>query len=293
MFYTSVNEPDTNLGAVRVARPADPRWERWDKGGVVVRAPGGEGLRVFRDPTVIRDGHVWRMIVGAGYLDGTPAVLTYHSLDLENWTFDGILASSRTSPTGTVPVRQAWECPQLIAFGDRHVLVVSTWAGGRTHDVLAGIGRYEGGRMEVERWQRLTYGSGHYAATAFTDADGQECLMFWIRGVADAGGAWTGALSVPYRVSLRDGGVHLEPHPAVGSVLDSSAGAGRLAGLEREGVVVRLRAGAMTVRVPGHEVVAPGTDEPVQVLVDGPVLEVCTGTAVIGLPAPVPGEPER
>ena len=66
MFYTSVNEPDTNLGAVRVARPADPRWERWDKGGVVVRAPGGEGLRVFR---ALRASHA-RVAIPRGHTPG-------------------------------------------------------------------------------------------------------------------------------------------------------------------------------------------------------------------------------
>jgi beta-fructofuranosidase len=300
IFYTSVHEPDLNLGAVRVARPADDAWERWDKGDVVVTPPPGEDLRVFRDPVVMRDGDRWRMLVGAGYRDGTPAVLTFVSPDLGDWTYDGVLASTRTSPTGPLPSGEAWECPQLLQLGDRHLLVVSTWRDGETHDVLAGIGTFENGRMQVERWQRLTLGTGHYAATEFVDADGRPCLLFWIREVADHDGAWTGALSVPYLLSLDETGadpVRLTPHPVVPApdAGDREGGVQHLvltdgeavhlppAGGTTSSIDVRYELGTVSVTWDGTQTVVPDATGPVHVLVDGPVVEVCTGTALLGL----------
>ena len=295
IFYTSVDEPDLDLGSIRIARPADDDWQRWDKGGIVVAPPAGEDLRVFRDPVVRRDGDRWRMLVGAGYRDGTPAVLTYVSDDLERWSYDGVLASARTAPTGLLAPGEAWECPQLLQLGDRHVLIVSTWRDGTTHDVLAGIGHFEDGRMRVDRWQNLTYGSGHYAATAFADADGQPCLLFWIREIADVGGAWTGALSIPYRLGLDAGAgdrLQLAPHP----VVPAARGNGRT-GSVRHLVLTDpdavdlgpagVRYGQGTVTIASHSVhtVVPDVAGPVHVLVDGPVVEVCTGTAVVGLGA--------
>lgn len=63
--------------------------------------------------------------------------------------------------------------------------------------------------------------------------------------MGDPGGSWTRALSVPY-------------------------------GLRLEGDVMRLR-----------PVVLPGVAErpPTHVLLDGPVLDVCAGTALVGMPS--------
>lgn len=293
IYYTSVNEPDFDLGAVRVARPADDAWNAWVKGDVLVTPPPGEDLRVFRDPVVISDGDRWRMLMGAGYRDGTPAVLSYVSDDLEEWTYDGVLASTLTSPTGDVPSGEAWECPQLLEIGGRHVLVVSTWRDGSTHDVLAGVGSFEDGRMRVDRWQRLTHGTGHYAATEFVDAAGEPCLLFWIREVADADGAWTGVLSVPYRLSLdpdRADLVRLTPHPAVPAPGEEAHRAGVQHLVLAEGdatqltsVDVRYSPGTVTVTSDDTTTVVPDVQGPVHVLVDGPVVEVCTGAALVGL----------
>jgi beta-fructofuranosidase len=295
IYYTSVDEPDIDLGAVRLARPTDDGWQRWDKGDIVVTPPPGEDLRVFRDPVVVSDGDRWRMLVGAGYRDGTPAVLTFVSADLADWTYDGVLASTQTSPTGPLPSGEAWECPQLLQIGDRHILIVSTWVDGTTRDVIAGVGACEDGRMRVERWQRLTHGAGHYAATHFLDAEGEPCLLFWIREVAAGDGAWTGALSVPYRLGLDSAIpdlVRLTPHPAVppASADPSETGVRHLM-LGEDGAIhlapssveVRHERGTVIVTSPGTQTVVHDTPGPVHVLIDGPVVEVCTGTALIGL----------
>jgi beta-fructofuranosidase len=255
---------------------------------------------VFRDPVVLRDDAGWRMLVGAGYQDGTPAVLTFVSSDLEAWTYDGVLASTRTSPTGPLPAGEAWECPQLLQVGDRHVLVVSTWRDGTTQDVLAGVGTFADGRMHVDRWQRLTYGTGHYAATEFTDAEGEPCLLFWIREVADADRRWTGALSIPYRLSL-DGPatdrVRLTPHPVVPApatdvhgtdvrhltVVDGDALRLTPAGHTHAPVEIRYEQDTVTVTANGTRTVVPDVPGPVHVVIDGPVAEVCTGSALVGL----------
>jgi beta-fructofuranosidase len=298
IFYTSVDEPDFDLGAVRVARPADELWEVWDKGAIVVTPPPGEDLRVFRDPVVVPDGDRWRMLMGAGYRDGTPAVLSFVSDDLDEWTYDGVLASTRTSPTGALPSGEAWECPQLLQLGGRHVLVVSTWRDGTTHDVLAGIGTFQDGRMQVERWQRLTHGSGHYAATEFLDADGQPCLLFWIREVADLDGGWTGTLSVPYRLSLDSAGelVRLTPHPVVPApgadvrktgvrhllLLEGDSVHVTPTGHVPSSVEIRFEGRTLTVTSYEKQTVVQDVPGPVHVLVDGPVVEVSTGSALIG-----------
>ena len=154
--------------------------------------------------------------------------------------------------------------------------------------------------MEVHRWQRLTHGTGHYAATGFADADGEPCLLFWIREVADLDGRWTGALSLPYRLSLdaaMAGTVRLTPHPVVPApgtpapetgvqhlVLDDGDTVHLPATHHTPGSVdVSYERRTVSVTSDGTRTVVTDVAGPVHVVVDGPVVEVCTGTALVGL----------
>ena len=299
IHYTSVREPDHALGVVREAQPVDATWERWVKGDVVVRPPDGHDLAVFRDPVVLPEGDGWRMLLGAGYADGRPAVLGFASDDLRSWAFDGVAAAGDVlAPQDHDWAGQAWECPQLLRVDGRDVLVVSVWAGGTTHHVAAAVGEWTSGRFAARRWTRLTSADGPYAASAFSDADARPCLVFWLRGVADPGGAWTGALSVAYRVDVVDDEVRLSPHPDVlgggvpgeVAVLEGQAlRRVRLLSSAGEAVgEVRVDERAVHVRVQDRAVAAPRATRPgpVHVLVDRVVLEVCTGAGLVGLPVP-------
>lgn len=300
LFYTAVGEPDLHLGAIRLARSSDDAWLEWRKGEVVARS-SVEGTTVFRDPQVFRDGAGWRMIVGVGRADGTAGADVFRSDDLLTWEYDGQLAArhgTQTDPwTGL-----AWECPQLLRTGRDDALVVSVWKDNVTHNVAAAAGSYADGRFDERSWHDLTVGEGHYAASAFTDADGRACLLFWIRGVGEPG-KWTGVLSVPYLVSVDRDRVRLAVHPAVAGSRTSSAGAGpgtaldiewrpgrsgRLTLAGRRGRTcadLTLAEGLLTVTVPGAAPVTVAHSAPeLRVLVDGPVLEVVADGGLVGLP---------
>lgn len=243
LFYTSVQVDDPQVGRVRLARPTDDSWAAWVKHGVVVEPPGDLDLVAFRDPFVLRDCAGWRMLVGGGLADGTGLALTWTSDDLETWAYDGVLASRPGHDREPVWTGAVWECPQLFRVGDAWVLLVSVWSEGETSHEACAVGDLVDGRFEARSWQRLTHGA-HYAGSAFTDAEGRPCVLHWLRGVADPDGGWAGAHSVPHFLRLDGDRVVAEPHPAV---------AGHV---ERIGDV--------------------------QVLIDGPVVEVFTQDGVGG-----------
>lgn len=292
LLYTSVNDPDHDLAVVREARPVDRSWDRWTKGPVVARPPAGAGVTAFRDPSGFSDGPVWRMLVGAGYADGTAGLLGYSSTDLRTWGYDGPVAERGRPDAGHRT--EIWECPHLVRVGGHDaahdLLVASLWADRETRYVEAGVGAYRDGRFTATRWQRLTYG-GTYAATPFVDAGGRPGLVFWLREVRDEAAGWSGALSVPYLVSVADGEVLLRPHPALRGAGPATwrvvrhgddplsvalpDGTALQVGSTRRGF--RLSAGGRTVSVPR----GPGAAD---LVVDGPVAELCTGTAVASLP---------
>ena len=304
MYYTSVSPSNLDHGAVRVARPVDDEWLAWRKGPVVVPTVEQPPVRVFRDPNVFWDGDCWRMLVGAGYPDGRAAVLCYRSTDQEHWTAEGPLVESE--PPQSYGARSiAWECPQIIRLGDAHILLVSVLADGVTGQALVAVGSYQAGRMHVARWSQLTHGPGHYAPTTFLDAEGEPCVIFWIRGVGDAVAGWSGALSIPYRLAVVDGRVAISPHPVLATArpdprrtvaftwrpasgrrnrLSLASDDGRRAvDLVREDDTLTITTAAATVTAP-IKVTVPIEGSHVDVLVDGCVLEIATRRGVIGLP---------
>jgi len=302
MFYTSVRTPDLDRGRARVARPLDDGWVSWAKGDVVAVAPDDGPVIVFRDPFVFRDGAVWRMLVGGAYAGGTAVAFAFTSTDLAAWAYDGPLLTRSTVETDGAWTGAGWECPQLIAVGDQHVLLVSVWEPDGLHHVAAAIGSYTEGRFTARRWQQLTSAPGHYAGSVFTDREGTPGVIFWIRGTGDGERGWMGALSVPYVIATEGDGVRLDPHPAVAG-LRVPSGSGTHGALDVEWFPDRAGVDALELRDDAGRAVAtltagPGWVDvvagsaapirvprglaPVRVIVDGSILEVSTGSGLAG-----------
>ncbi|MBA2695762.1 MAG: glycoside hydrolase family 32 protein [Actinobacteria bacterium] len=307
LFYTSVDLPDLGLGRVRTAYP-DPTWTHWSKGDVVVRPPEDLGLATFRDPFVLRDGDLWRMLVGAGLRDGTATALTFVSADLRRWEYDGLLAGRSVDDHDPVWTGSAWECPQLVQVGGRHALIVSAWHQDELHHVAGALGRYVEGRVDVERWQQLTYGPSHYAASAFRDADGAVSVVTWLREAGSQegeDGGWAGAMSLPMRLAAPEGRLSLTLHPSVAAARGEPApdgvacpawdleweprdGTGEVRihdARHRPVAVLVVRAGLLHMRTEG--VLDQAWEMPVgaavRVVVDEAILEVLSdGAAVAG-----------
>ena len=216
MLYTAVQEPDLAVGRIRTATATDGSWDRWAKGDVVLEVPDGLVVRAFRDPFVWKESDGWRMLVGAAFAGGTAAALTFISPDLARWDYDGVFASRHTSERSGAWTGSLWECPQLVRVGVQEVLVVSVWHDDVLHHVAYARGqRSQPGRFDVTRWQQLTFGSGHYAASTFIDDEGHPGLVHWLRNIADADQGWAGALSVPQRLALRADELVVSAHPRV------------------------------------------------------------------------------
>ncbi|UOY02889.1 glycoside hydrolase family 32 protein [Blastococcus sp. PRF04-17] len=184
IVYTSVLADAPGQGRVALAH-GDAEWSRWtpDAAGPVLPAPAPEmGLAHVRDPFVWRAGEEWRMLLGAGSIDGRPSVLQFTSPDLRSWRPDGVLVTGdRDGPGGTV-----WECPQLFALDDAWVLIVSVWDE-EPRDVACAVGDYDGSRFTPRAWQPLA-GFPVYATTAFADAAGRRCALSWLQEGGPAGG---------------------------------------------------------------------------------------------------------
>ncbi len=290
-FYTSVASGALSIGRIRWADAATADGP-WVKGRATIAPPEDLGVTAFRDPFVARKGDTYRMLVGAQLGGDTAAALSFSSPELTHWAFDGVAASRSVRRTEPVWTGSMWECPQLLQIGNREAFVASAWHEDRLHHVVASTIERDGAAFTPTSWQRLTVGAGYYAPAGFIDAHDRPCLVFWIRGLVDRDAGRAGALSVPHRVVVDDAGrILLRLHPALTAAASRDRHGSNAAVLEPEDlrrVPVDLVAnGQVQVRISYRNGVIVEVEDlsvrieatsahGVQVLIDGPVVEVLT-----------------
>ena len=305
ILYTSVVQPDIGLGRVRLATPVDDTWDAWTKGDIVVRPPEHLDLIAYRDPFVVREGTGWRMVVGAATRSGDALALTYTSEDLTTWAYDGVALSRSTHETDPVWMGALWECPQVFEVDGHWVMVSSIWDDDVLHYAgyaIGDAGSYRDGRFTPADWGRLSFGDSYYAPSFFRDRDGRPCLMFWMRGVADAEQGWASCLSLPHVLTVRDGRLVATPHPELTTGRASTMRAGEEAvgfdvewspspagdqlvltsGAGKTGCLTAAD-GAVTLERPGLDGWSmPWSGGPIRVVVDGSVVEVSSADGILG-----------
>ncbi|MHA4818239.1 glycoside hydrolase family 32 protein [Streptomyces aculeolatus] len=238
-FY-SAKHPGRWHQPVAVASSADGLAFAKHTGLLVPEPP--DGVTMFRDPYVWRDGYRWRMLVGAALADGRGAAVQYESAgpdDLDNWTYRGIFLARAPQPLpGGADTEEGWECAQYADFGDRRgVLLVSAWdpqAGAQV--TAAWPGRKADGAFAADTPQRLDHGPDFYAPALLHAPDGRILMWAWLWEARDEPyvgapsawsdeAGWAGMLSLPRELTLAtDGTVRQTP----ASEVDKLRGAHRI-----------------------------------------------------------------
>jgi beta-fructofuranosidase len=157
-------------------------------------------------------------------------VLIYDASDLDNWELLGELVSAETLPSTMQRAGAIWECPQLVRFGDRWLLVIS-WDDGAestasvqepspTQGVACFIGEIglEAGvpRFTALREDEFDSGPDFYAPQLVVDGD-RILAWGWAwegRGsgvnappsFSEDAVSWAGTLSFPREVIENDDG---------------------------------------------------------------------------------------
>jgi sucrose-6-phosphate hydrolase SacC (GH32 family) len=176
-----------------------------DEGATFTKYEGNPVLDInaknFRDPKVQWIDNQWIMTVALanGY-----KISFYSSPDLKSWTH-----LSNFGPAAEVG--GVWECPDLIQFDDKWVLLVSLNPGG--YQVGSGtqyfIGQWNGKEFIPDdlqtRW--LDYGRDNYAGVTFSNApDKKKIFLGWMSNWHYAGKVptdpWRSAMTLPRELSL-------------------------------------------------------------------------------------------
>ena len=212
-----------------LAIAADNSLRTWRKHPQPVIPAPPRGLKVtgFRDPTPFLVRNTQYLLVGSGEPSKGGMVLLYRAVkqpnglsDLTHWEYLRPFAQGTWSESpGTNPVDtgEMWECPDFFPLGDpaanQFVLIYSTqgktlWQSG-TLDLDTII-------FHPKKSGELDYGHGtFYAPKTQLDAHGNRILWGWIpetRPEAEyARAGWSGMMSLPRRLYLNSGVLHMEP----------------------------------------------------------------------------------
>ena len=177
-----------------------------DEGATFTKYEGNPVLDInaknFRDPKVQWIDNQWIMTVA---LANDYKISFYSSPDLKSWTH-----LSNFGPAAEVG--GVWECPDLIQFENKWVLLVSLNPGG--YQVGSGtqyfIGQWNGREYIADdlqtRW--LDYGRDNYAGVTFSNApEGKKIFLGWMCNWHYAGKAptdpWRSAMTLPRELSLQ------------------------------------------------------------------------------------------
>ena len=178
----------------------------------------------FRDPYVWREADGWYMVIGTRREGQGGLVLLYRSPDLKTWEFLRVLLGGDEKGNTRFYEGAMWECPNLIAFGDRRALIISAQdAQHRLHHPAYFAGPYRNHEFTPDTGGVLVYGHSFYAPQATRLADGRVLLFGWLRETRplprsiDAG--WNGCMSLPLIVSMSaDGELRVAPAAEVATL---------------------------------------------------------------------------
>jgi beta-fructofuranosidase len=169
----------------------------------------------FRDHAVWRSEGSWYQVIGSGIHGVGGAALLYRGDALDDWEFVGPLLVGDWDGAGAV-----WECPELLEFGDRHLLHVSD--DDRVDYFVGRLDLDEPG-FAVESRGRLDHGD-FYAPQSMRADDGRVLTWGWLppgrdeRAQWDAG--WSGVLSVPRELSLDGDALRQRPASELAALRD-------------------------------------------------------------------------
>jgi beta-fructofuranosidase len=188
---------------------------------VVADPQPDEGIVSFRDPFVWWEKDRGLMLVGAGATDARASVRLYESTDLRTWHLLGDIAGLHRENTDRWDTGDMWECPQLVSFDNRDVLLVGTYAhGAGIMQVITLRGRRSGHQLEDPQIALYDEGSNFYAASAARHSQYGPIVWGWATEGRTKDWSihadWSGMITLPRIVAPSpDGRLSSRPIPTL------------------------------------------------------------------------------
>ena len=164
----------------------------------------------LRDPKVFwhADTKQWVMALAKGMAKG---IDFYTSPDLKSWTHQSKFFTQLSGLSGMDNVQ--WECPDLLQFGNKWVLVVSVNPGGPVlgSGTMYFVGQFDGKEFKADAldyplW--LDYGMDNYAGVTWSNTGDRKMMIGWMNNWSYAGAVpcspWRSAMTLPRELKLTE-----------------------------------------------------------------------------------------
>lgn len=176
----------------------------------------------FRDPKVFaHDGHYY-MVVGTKTMDKVGTILLFTSPNLYEWKYKSILISDENY------LGEMAECPDLLLFEDRAVLLVSAMeykVDGAVFPhktlMIEGDMDWVEFKFKPRKIKEMDLGFDYYAPQTCLENDGSYFAIAWQQSwgksliPSELGHKWVGQMTIPQRIYLEDGKIKRSIHPKV------------------------------------------------------------------------------
>lgn len=203
-FYTYNKDGVGQSQALTYSTDKGKTWTKYAKNPII---PVQSGKSDFRDPKVFwyAPESKWVMVLAVGN-----HAEFYSSANAKDWTFESEFGTNYGNHDGV------WECPDLLQFGEKWVLIISN---DRTTNVRHSATQYFVGSFDghtftcdflpaEQHW--LDYGKDHYAAVSWANApDNRKIVLPWMSNWQYANDIPTknfrGVMGLPRELTLNQG----------------------------------------------------------------------------------------
>lgn len=221
-FYTSAGDDGKQQESVAYSTDGGKNFTRYSANPVIKNDDDN-----LRDPKVFwhEGSKQWVMALAKGWKMG---VELYGSKDMKTWNH----LSTFFVPLPGRPSLQ-WECPDLLQFGDKWVMIVSVNPGGPLlgSGMMYFVGNFDGttftaDNLDYPLW--LDYGMDNYAGVTWSNTGDRKVMIGWMNNWQYAGAVpcspWRSAMTLPRELKLSEyNGKPLLCSPVV-SEIDKIAG---------------------------------------------------------------------
>ncbi len=226
LMYTGVAEKTLEDGKKQVhqnqciAVGDGTNYEKYEGNPVIVSdmIPVGNACEDFRDPKIWKEDGVYYAVVGSRSEDGSGQIVLFESENLKQWEFSCILDKCENR------YGKMWECPDFFPLGEKRVLMVSPqdmeaegleFHNGNNAIFLIGTYDKESRRFCRDSVQAADYGLDFYAPQTMEAPDGRRIMIAWMKSwdsdIRTGEGKWTGMMTFPRELSLRNGRLYQNP----------------------------------------------------------------------------------
>lgn len=180
--------------------------------------PEGSSREDFRDPKIWKEDGKFYAVAGSRARDGSGQIPLFMSEDLKNWEFVTILDQCNNE------YGRMWECPDFFSLDDKQVLITSpqdmiaqglAFHNGNGTMYLLGSYDKEAAVFTREKAQAIDYGLDFYAPQTMQTKDGRRIMIGWMQSwdnqIVVPEGKWSGMMSIPRELSVRDGKLYQNP----------------------------------------------------------------------------------